>query len=110
MATATKTKPSKNGRARRPRQQQLPGMERQKNAKVEKLCEAWLDAVRDRMTCQDDEQDAYDLMEAAMVDAGLDSYETDTHIFFVSNTKRIKSKRKKENQPDTQTEEAASDA
>lgn len=102
MATATKTKPSRNGKPkgdkpRKPRQQYIEGLEPPSNPKLDRLAERFEDARDAWQALHQPMMDAQDLLHTAMKEAGVNYHKTPSGLqcFVVVGPEKVKVKRKK---------------
>jgi hypothetical protein len=90
--TETTNKPKSK---RKPKQKELPTMEREAIPKLEKLADTYCDRRNDRMAKLEEEVASRTLLEAAMKEAGLKHYEYDGKTIDLVSEQKVKVKTKK---------------
>ncbi len=99
MATKTKPtkghgrKPSRNGKAKK-KQGYLPGMEPPSIPKIDNLADKYRDIRNERMELTKQEVAAADLLDAAMREHGLTTYEYRDYVVRINRTEKVSVKKK----------------
>lgn len=97
---------SKPKSKRKPKQRELPTMERERHPKLEKLADIYCEQRDSRMSALEREIDARNILMAAMREHGLKSYDYDGKLIEIIADEKIKVKAKKSESDDEEEGES----